>query len=63
MSQFIQGLIILFAIIVNLGVSGKLLFISWFESGVSPALSAFLLFWFVLNLALAWAAFGPQAKA
>jgi hypothetical protein len=62
MNKLVQGLIAVSAIILNLGMIGGLLYKSWFEPDIKALMSTVLLIWFVSNIALAWVAFGPEAK-
>jgi len=62
MNKLVQGLIAVLAIILNLGMVGGLLYRSWYEPDVSAWMSTVLLVWLMSNVALAWVAFGPEAK-
>lgn len=62
MSKFTMGLIIYLATAVNLFAIGGLLVASWNSPDTTWPLSLFLLFWFLLNIGVALAAFGPEPK-
>jgi hypothetical protein len=62
MNKLTQGLIAVFAIAINLLTTGTLLYRSWFEPDLPVGAAVFLLCWFIANVALAFVAFGPEAK-
>jgi hypothetical protein len=59
MSKMTLGIIVAIGIVWNLIVVGSLLFLSWFDAHVAVWISPFLLTWFLLNTAIAYAAFVP----